>query len=249
MEKNLIKFGESHKSERLMTSLEIADITGKLHAHVMEAIRKMEPAWIKQGQSNFRLATYKDAQGKDRPCYELSKAESLFISTKFNDEARAKLILRWIDLETGQAKPIVHQPMSALEMFELQVKINREHHDRLSSIEQRLDNIETERKENAQLLLETQVSSNAVPAMSMRKSIIALVNEYSAATNTSQQDVWHSVYKDLYYRYGKSINSYKKLFSRESKLDIAEREGFLQSIFDIISDMIVKWRESQKNKE
>ena len=44
---------------------------------------------------------------------------------------------------------------------------------------------------------------------------------------------------------GKSINNYKKLFSRESKLDIAEREGFLQPIFDIISDMIVKWRDGQ----
>ena len=30
-----------------MTSLEIAELTGKNHFHVMEAIRKMEPAWKK----------------------------------------------------------------------------------------------------------------------------------------------------------------------------------------------------------
>ena len=38
-----------------MTSLEIAELTGKQHKHVMEAIRKMEPAWEKVHGSKFRL--------------------------------------------------------------------------------------------------------------------------------------------------------------------------------------------------
>ena len=38
-----------------MTSLEIAELTGKQHKHVMEAIRKMEPAWETVHGSNFRL--------------------------------------------------------------------------------------------------------------------------------------------------------------------------------------------------
>ena len=56
-----------------MTSLEIATTTGKQHKHVMEAIRKMEPAWMKVNGSNFRLVDYKDAKGELRPCYSLSK--------------------------------------------------------------------------------------------------------------------------------------------------------------------------------
>ena len=82
-----------------MTSLEIAELTGKQHFHVMEAIRKMEPAWVKVAASNFRLGTYKDANGQLRPCYSLTKTECLYIATKFNDEARAKLVLRWQELE------------------------------------------------------------------------------------------------------------------------------------------------------
>ena len=82
-----------------MTSLEIAELTGKQHFHVMEAIRKMEPAWKKIAASNFRLGTYKDANGQLRPCYQLTKTECLYIATKFNDEARAKLVLRWQELE------------------------------------------------------------------------------------------------------------------------------------------------------
>ena len=82
-----------------MTSLEIAAVTGKLHKHVMEAIRKMEPAWLTVNGSNFRLVDYTDSKGEHRPCYALSKMECLYIATKFNDEARAKLVIRWHQLE------------------------------------------------------------------------------------------------------------------------------------------------------
>ena len=87
-----------------MTSLEIAELTGKQHKHVMEAIRKMEPAWKNIAGSNFRLGSYKDANGQLRPCYQLTKTECLYIATKFNDEARAKLVLRWEELETEKRK-------------------------------------------------------------------------------------------------------------------------------------------------
>ena len=96
MERELIQFGESKQT---MSSLEIAKLTGKPHNDVMKAIRAMEPSWVKVSEGNFSLASYKDAQGKDRPCYELTKTECLYVATKFNDEARAKLVLRWERLE------------------------------------------------------------------------------------------------------------------------------------------------------
>ena len=82
-----------------MTSLEIAEVTGKMHKDVMKAIRNMEPAWLKVNGRNFALVEYKDAKGELRPCYSLSKTECLYIATKFNDEARARLVLRWQQLE------------------------------------------------------------------------------------------------------------------------------------------------------
>ena len=42
--------------EQRMTSVEIAELTGKQHKHVMEAIRKMEPAWENVQGSKFRLS-------------------------------------------------------------------------------------------------------------------------------------------------------------------------------------------------
>ena len=82
-----------------MTSLEIAEVTGKQHKDVLKAIRNMEPGWEKVAGRKFALGSYKDLNGQFRPCYQLTKTECLYIATKFNDEARAKLVLRWEQLE------------------------------------------------------------------------------------------------------------------------------------------------------
>lgn len=87
-----------------MTSLEIAEITGRLHKDVMRAIRNMEPAWKKINGRKFALVEYEDAKGEKRPCYQLTKTECLYIATKFNDEARAKLVIRWEELEMDKRK-------------------------------------------------------------------------------------------------------------------------------------------------
>lgn len=240
---------EIERSTPMMSSLDIAEVTGKQHSHVMEAIRKMEPAWVKLGQSNFRLTTYKDAQGKDRPCYQLTKTETLFVTTKFKDDARAKLVLRWEALETGKEKPMVEQkqelqPKTPAEMMLMYAQLMVDQEKRLTAIEDKVEKIEQEREENGRQLLALPVSASPVPEMTVRKNIIALVNSYCSSTNTAQQDVWHRIYQDLYYRYGKSINNYKRLQSDKSKLDIAERNGLLPYIMDIVSEMVSKTTQS-----
>ena len=82
-----------------MTSLEIAEVTGKQHKNLMRDIRNMEAAWEKVNGLKFELVDYTDSKGEQRPCYSLSKMECLYIATKFNDEARAKLVIRWQQLE------------------------------------------------------------------------------------------------------------------------------------------------------
>ena len=91
-----------------MTSLEIAELTGKQHKNVMQAIRNMEPAWEKVTGLKFQLCekSYLLANGvtKKQPFYQLTKTECLYIATKFNDEARAKLVLRWQELEMEEVR-------------------------------------------------------------------------------------------------------------------------------------------------
>ena len=86
-----------------MTSLEIAEVTGKNHFDLLRAIRKMELAWEKTCKCKFALTSRTIVQPnggtREVPCYLLTKTECLYIATKFNDEARAKLVIRWQQLE------------------------------------------------------------------------------------------------------------------------------------------------------
>ncbi len=41
--------------EQRMTSLDIAEVTGKPHNDVLKAIRKMEEAWVRVHQGKFSL--------------------------------------------------------------------------------------------------------------------------------------------------------------------------------------------------
>ena len=87
------------QEELRMSSLDIAELCGKPHNDILKAIRKMELAWVKINGGKFSLVEYKDSKGELRPCYSLSKTETLYIATKFKDEMRAKLVLRWEELE------------------------------------------------------------------------------------------------------------------------------------------------------
>ena len=89
----------SEQEELRMSSLDIAELCGKPHNDILKAIRKMELAWVKINGGKFSLVEYKDSKGELRPCYSLSKTETLYIATKFKDEMRAKLVLRWEELE------------------------------------------------------------------------------------------------------------------------------------------------------
>ena len=74
-----------------MTSLEIAELTGKQHKNLMRDIRNMEPAWEKTCGCKFALTSRTIIQPnggtREVPCYMLTKTECLYIATKFNDEA------------------------------------------------------------------------------------------------------------------------------------------------------------------
>lgn len=100
-------------SQQTITSIEIAQVTGRMHKNVMQAIRNMEPAWYKINGLKFQLVKYQDAKGQSRPMYQLTKTECLFVATKFNDEARAKLVLRWEQLEKERLQALQTSPESA----------------------------------------------------------------------------------------------------------------------------------------
>lgn len=106
------------KGQIVMTSLQIAAITGKRHSDVMRSIRAQEVAWEQVTGSKFALMfKIKDlpnnAKRKDE-YYALTKEECLYIATKFNDVARARLVLRWMELERRQME---NKPKTIADIF------------------------------------------------------------------------------------------------------------------------------------
>lgn len=87
------------KNKETITSVEVAELSNKRHTDLLRSVRSMEKSWAKVNGRSFALVDYEDKKGEKRPMYLLTKIECLYIATKFNDEARAKLILRWDQLE------------------------------------------------------------------------------------------------------------------------------------------------------
>lgn len=81
----------------VMTSREIAAITGKQHAHVMRDIRNLLEAGV--NQTNFGLVGYIDAKGEERPQYQLTKKGCLILASGYDPVLREKIINRWEELE------------------------------------------------------------------------------------------------------------------------------------------------------
>lgn len=105
-EKEMMATMSGKQDEQRMTSLDIAAVTGKQHKDVLKAIRNMESAWEKECGRKFALTSEKLSmpQGGVRliPVFSLTKTESLYVATKFNDVARARLVKRWYELECQQ---------------------------------------------------------------------------------------------------------------------------------------------------
>ena len=105
-EKEMMATMSGKQDEQRISSLDIAAVTGKQHKDVLKAIRNMESAWEKECGRKFALTSEKLSmpQGGVRliPVFSLTKTESLYVATKFNDEARARLVKRWYELECQQ---------------------------------------------------------------------------------------------------------------------------------------------------
>lgn len=133
----IIKFGRTDT----MTSLEIAEITGKKHAHVMRDIRSL----IEQGVngSNFGLVNYKDKKGEVRPMFELTPKGCLILASGYDALLREKIINKLEELEKNHREQY-QVPQSFSEALMLAAK-------RQEKIEQQQLALESKNKEIVQL--------------------------------------------------------------------------------------------------
>ena len=234
--------------QALTNSLLVAKSFGKEHKHVLDSIRKLIEGCAEiSADPMFEETTYVNEQnGQTYPMYLMNRDGFTLLVMDFKGKRAMQFKLEYIKAFNSMEAQIKasQKPKSQLEILQMSINQLVEQEHRLSSVERdvaetkkEIAEMKQERIENGKLLLEAEVSDNKVPEISMRNKIRRLVNQYAAATNTSQRDIWHDIYNNLYYAYGISINSYKDKDCK-TKLDIAEKHGFLGKMFDIVSKMV-----------
>jgi len=95
------------KNEAKMTSVELAELTGKQHKHVMRDIREEVEKLRELNESIFGLVNYTDRKGEKRPCYTFGRKGAMQLALKYDAITRYKVIERLEELE----KPNIPQTL------------------------------------------------------------------------------------------------------------------------------------------
>jgi phage regulator Rha-like protein len=124
--------------EARMSSLEIAELTGKLHKNVLADIRRMLTELGLQ-PADFS-ARYRDEKGEVRVCARLPKRETMILMTGYSVPMRAAVVDRWAELEaklqalptmspqTEQLLAPIMAPLTAMsQMLQTLVQLNAAH--------------------------------------------------------------------------------------------------------------------------
>lgn len=108
---DVIQFGDSQKIQG-MTSMEIAEVTGKKHAHVLRDIRNL----LGQGvsESNFGLSSYQQQQPnggvKEVTMYELTPKGCLILASGYDPVLREKIVNKLEEYQQKERAEMLQLP-------------------------------------------------------------------------------------------------------------------------------------------
>ena len=96
----------------IMSSREIAELTGKQHKDVLYDIRKM---LVELGKTSADFsADLPDAYGRPQPAFNLPKRETLILVSGYSIPMRARIIDRWQELEAQVAPAPAPAPQNSM---------------------------------------------------------------------------------------------------------------------------------------
>ena len=90
-----------------MSSLEIAELTGKSHSHVLRDIRNIEGSLSDESKIGFLERINNLGFKVKDSVYYLNKRDTLLLVSGYSVELRARIIDRWQELEAQVAKPLL----------------------------------------------------------------------------------------------------------------------------------------------
>ena len=109
--------------QKTMTSVEIAELTGKRHDHVVRDLQELE----KQGIIDLPKFGEREKYGNnnERTVYRLPKREVLILTSGYSAKQRAAIIDRWLELEE-QAQKSLSPAEAFMQQAQIMLKVERE---------------------------------------------------------------------------------------------------------------------------
>ena len=138
------------KSNLVMTSKDLAEITGKNHSDIMRDIRREVESLGKLAESIFALGSYLDKNNQSRPLYEFGKKGAMQLALKYDAVTRFKVIEKLEELERSKNNNLPSTYLEALKQLvaseeEKQILKQQllEHKPKLEYIDEILKSIDT----------------------------------------------------------------------------------------------------------
>ena len=107
-----------NNGQAVTSSLQVAEYFGKKHQHVMEKVRallaEIPSDW---GVSNFRQSSYFNLQGKEQPCYEMTKDGFTLLAMGFTGKKAIEFKIDYINAFNEMADFILSDGINLQQQF------------------------------------------------------------------------------------------------------------------------------------
>ncbi|MGX9379009.1 Rha family transcriptional regulator [Pseudomonas sp. JQ36] len=108
------RFSNSENVSQTMSSVEIVELTGKLHKNVLADIRSMFSE-LEIDSAEFS-AQYKDGTGRSLPCFNLDREMTDTLLTGYSAKMRLAVVRRWRELEGQIGQPREFSRMDLIQL-------------------------------------------------------------------------------------------------------------------------------------
>ena len=180
------------ESRNTLTSLEVAEITGKRHDNVLSDIRdEISKLGVERAVLIFQEGYYKDANNQSRPMFLLNYKGVLQLGARYNAETRFKLIEKIEQLQ---------KPMTVEDMIILQA-------NEMKSVKHRIDIVENK--------VDNEIRIDHTEQRKLQKAVSTRVFQRLDVVDAERKLMFSAIYRDLKDRFG--VASYRDVKRKDLK--------------------------------
>ena len=188
------------ENRNTLTSLEIAEVTGKEHKNILADIRdEISKLGTERAELIFQLSEYKDTTGRKLPMYLLNSKGILQLGARYSAETRFKLIEKIEQLQ---------KPMTVEDMIILQA-------NEMKSVKHRIDVVENK--------VDNEIRIDHTEQRKLQKAVSIRVYQRLDVIDADKNLMFPAIYRDLKDRFG--VASYRDI----KRKDLTEALAYVQN--------------------